>query len=71
MHRRVRDLLGITRPQGEDTPLWSGLVASLTAALGALFAALINMPFWTIVLFSVLSIIALAILAWRLATDPD
>ena len=71
MNRRVLDLMGITRPRGEETPLWSGLSSAVAAVLCALFAVLIDMPFWTIALFCVLSLVALALLTWRLATDPD
>jgi membrane protein implicated in regulation of membrane protease activity len=70
MNLRVRDFLGITQPQGEATPLWSGLASAIAAVLGALFAVVIDMPFWTIILLYVLSIVALALLTWRLATDP-
>ena len=70
MNRRVTDLLGITRPRGEDTPLWSGLAAALGAVTAALFAILVQLPAWTVILFFVLAVCALGILAWRLATDP-
>jgi len=70
MNRRVLDLMGITRARGEETPLWSGLASAMAAVLGALFAVVIGMPFWTIVFLYVVSIVTLALLAWRLTSDP-
>jgi hydrogenase/urease accessory protein HupE len=63
MNRRVSDLLGFTRPPGEDTPLWSGIAAAFAAVFGALLALLVGLPSWTVILLY-------GVLAWRLATDP-
>jgi hypothetical protein len=70
MNRRVSDLLGFTRPPGEDTPLWSGIAAAFAAVFGALLALLVGLPSWTVILLYGLAVVALGVLAWRLATDP-
>jgi VIT1/CCC1 family predicted Fe2+/Mn2+ transporter len=70
MNRRMSDLLGFTRPPGEDTPIWSGIATAFAAVFGVLFALLVGLPGWTVMLFFVLAVVALGILAWRLVTDP-
>ena len=71
MNRRVLDLLGITRPRDEATPLWSAIAAAVGGVLLGLFVLVVGMPVWVAILFFALSGCAVAILAWRLATDPD
>ena len=71
MNRRVLDLLGITRPRDEATPLWSAIAAAVGGVLVGLFVLVVGMPVWVAIVFFALGACAVAILAWRLATDPD
>jgi len=71
MNRRMLDLLGITRPRDETTPLWSAIAAAVGAILMGLFVLVVEMPLWVAIVFFGLGASAVVILAWRLATDPD
>jgi len=71
MNRRMLDLLGITRPRGETTPLWPAVAAAVGGVLMGLFVLVVGMPVWVAVVFFVVGACAVALLAWRLATDPD
>ena len=69
MKRETLDLLGITRPKGDKTPLWPAVASAIGAFIIAPLLLVFGFPMWTFVLFLILGLCATAVIVWRLARE--